>query len=128
MTSLPWMSSQARTQRSHRMQASWSTAMTGLDESVPRPEPHGSSVVSRATPKPSASSSSRLSPVVVSLGVLGARRLVGHQQLGQRGRLRSSSGVAVLTSMPSSHGRTQAAAKTRPPVSTTHIRQTPTGS
>ena len=68
MTSLPWMSSQARTQRSHRMQASWSTSMTGFDESVPRPEPHGSSVVSRATPKPSARSSSRLSRVVVSLG------------------------------------------------------------
>ena len=43
-------------------------------------------------------------------------------------RLRSSSGVAVLTSMPSSHGRTHAAANTRPPVSTTHIRHTPTGS
>ena len=43
-------------------------------------------------------------------------------------RLRSSSGLEVVTSMPSSHGRTHAAAKTRPPVSTTHIRQTPTGS
>ena len=43
-------------------------------------------------------------------------------------RLRSSSGVEVVTSMPSSHGRTQAAANTRPPMSTTHIRQTPTGS
>ena len=43
-------------------------------------------------------------------------------------RLRSISSVAVLTSMSSSHGRTQAAANTRPPVSTTHIRQTPTGS
>jgi hypothetical protein len=49
------------------------TSMTGLDESVPAPEPQGSSVVSRATPKPSASSSSRLSRVVVSFGVLGAR-------------------------------------------------------
>ena len=43
-------------------------------------------------------------------------------------RLRSSSGVEVLTVMPSSHGRTHEAAKTRPPVSTTHIRHTPTGS
>ncbi len=42
ITSLPWMSSQARTHRSHRMQASWSTAMTGLDRSTPRPEPQGS--------------------------------------------------------------------------------------
>ena len=41
MTSLPWMSSQARTQRSHRMHESWSTAMTGLDRSVPRPLPSG---------------------------------------------------------------------------------------
>ena len=49
MTSLPWMSSQARTQRSHRMQASWSTAMTGLDRSVPRAGPRGS-VPSAATP------------------------------------------------------------------------------
>ena len=42
MTSLPWMSSHARTQRSQRMHASWSTAMTGLDRSTPRPEPRGS--------------------------------------------------------------------------------------
>ncbi len=40
----------------------------------------------------------------------------------------STCGVAVLTSMPSSHGRTHAAAMTRPPVSTAHMRQTPTGS
>ena len=43
-------------------------------------------------------------------------------------RLRCTSGVAVCTSMPSSHGRTHAAANARPPVSTTHIRHTPTGS
>ena len=34
----------------------------------------------------------------------------------------------VVTSMPSSHGRTHAAASTRPPTSTAHIRHTPTGS
>ena len=34
----------------------------------------------------------------------------------------------VETVIPSSHGRTQAAAKARPPTSTTHIRHTPTGS
>ena len=128
MTSLPWMSSQARTQRSHRMQASWSTSMTGLDESVPRPDPHGSSVVSRATPKPSARSSSRLSRVVVSLRSSARGGWSDISSSVSVARLRSSSGVEVVTSIPSSHGRTQAAAKTRPPVSTTHIRQTPTGS
>ena len=43
-------------------------------------------------------------------------------------RLRSTSGVSVLTVMPFSHARTQAAANAGAPVSTTHIRQTPTGS
>ena len=36
--------------------------------------------------------------------------------------------VAVLTSIPSSHGRTHDAAYTRAPTSTTHSRHTPTGS
>src|SRR5918998_1330319 len=40
MTSLPWMSSQARTQRSQRMQASWLTLITGLESSSPRPVGH----------------------------------------------------------------------------------------
>src|ERR1043166_8641846 len=35
------MSSQARTQRSHRMQASWLTLITGLESSSPRPWPCG---------------------------------------------------------------------------------------
>ncbi len=43
-------------------------------------------------------------------------------------RLRSTSGVSVLTVMPFSQARTQAAANTGAPVSTTHIRHTPTGS
>ena len=43
-------------------------------------------------------------------------------------RLRSISGVAVLTSMPLSQARTQDAANAGVPTSTTHIRQTPTGS
>src|SRR5262249_7984431 len=34
---------------------------------------------------------------------------------------------AVSTFIPSSHGRTHDAARTRPPVSTIHMRQTPTG-
>ena len=43
-------------------------------------------------------------------------------------RLRSSSGVAVLTCMPFSQARTHDAANAGAPTSTTHIRQTPTGS
>ncbi len=43
-------------------------------------------------------------------------------------RLRSTSGVSVLTVMPFSQARTQAAANAGAPVSTTHIRHTPTGS
>src|SRR5215211_9312038 len=41
ITSLPWMSSQALTQRSQRMQASWLTEMTGFEWSSPRPEAMG---------------------------------------------------------------------------------------
>ena len=83
MTSLPWMSSHARTQRSHRMQASWSTLMTGFEESVPRPEPHGRSVVSRARPKPSRQV--RAACCRPSWSAWGPRRvgLVGDQQLGE---------------------------------------------
>ena len=44
MTSLPWMSSQARTQRSHRMQALWSTAITGDDTSRPLAEARGAKI------------------------------------------------------------------------------------
>ena len=128
MTSLPWMSSHARTQRSQRMQASWLTSMTGFDESWPRPEPHGRSVVSRATSNPSASSSSRLSPVVVCFGSSARGGWSAMSSSVSTARLRSISSVSVLTVMPSSHGRTQAAANTRPPVSTTHMRHTPTGS
>ena len=43
-------------------------------------------------------------------------------------RLRSISGVAVCTCMPLSQARTQDAANAGAPTSTTHIRQTPTGS
>src|SRR3989442_7497095 len=41
MTSLFWISSQPRMQRSHRMQALWSTAMTGEDTSCPFSEMYG---------------------------------------------------------------------------------------
>ena len=84
ITSLPWTSSQARVHRSHRMQASWSTAMTGLDRSTPRPEPRGSPL-SRGHPVPVGQ---REQFVVTGRGLLGvglARRLVGQQQPGQHG-------------------------------------------
>ena len=71
--------------------------------------PVGSSPVP-AHPNRSARPSSSLSPVVVCLGS-GGGRLVGQQQLGQRGPGPLDAGVAVFTFMPSSHGRTQAAAK-----------------
>ena len=85
MTSLPWMSSQARTQRSHRMQASWSTSMTGFDESVPAAR----SARQLGGLAGDAEAVGQVEQQVVAggglLGVLGARRLVGHQQLGQDG-------------------------------------------
>ena len=109
MTSLPWMSSQARTQRSHKMHESWSTAMTGLEKSVPRPEPAGRPS-SRLTPYRSASASSSLSPVVVCLGSRSRSGWSDSSSWVSTARLRSTSGVAVLTSMPSSHARTQDAA------------------
>ena len=127
MTSLPWMSSQARTQRSHRMHASWLTAMTGLDRSSPRPEPAGRPA-EPDSPKCSARASSSLSAVVVCLGSCPAAGWSDNSSSVRVARLRSTSGVAVLTSMPSSHGRTHAAAYARAPTSTTHMRQTPTGS
>ena len=127
ITSLPWMSSQARTQRSHRMHESWSTAMTGLDRSVPRPPPSGSPS-SRATPNRSARASSSLSPVVVCLGSADRSGWSASSSSLSTARLRSSSGVAVRTVMPSSQARTQDAANAGAPTLTTHIRQTPTGS
>ena len=90
------------------MQESWSTAITGLDRSVPRPEPRGR--VSPVTPKTSDSSSSRLSPVVVCLGSFSGSRWSATSSSVSVARLRSISSEVVVTSMPSSHGRTQAAA------------------
>ena len=127
ITSLPWMSSQARVHRSQRMQASWSTAMTGLDRSTPRPEPHGRPV-SPATPYLSASASSSLSAVVVCLGSRSRGGWSDSSSLVSMARLRSTSGVSVFTCMPFSQARTQEAANAGAPTSTTHIRQTPTGS
>jgi len=91
------------------MQASWSTAMTGFELSVPRPVDSGSRP-SRVTRYRCARASSSLSPVVVCLG----SRLAGGWSASSSSvsvaRLRSTSGVAVLTSIPSSQDRTHAAA------------------
>src|SRR5215471_4229298 len=62
MTSLPWMSSQARTHRSQRMHASWSTAMTGLEVSVPRPEDSGQGPVTEERGLGSAGGSRGVAP------------------------------------------------------------------
>src|SRR5215469_12340101 len=127
ITSLPWMSSQARTHLSHRMHASWSTAITGLDRSTPRPEPQGSPS-SPLTWYLSASASSSLSCVVVCLGSRSRGGWSDMSSLVSIARLRSSSGVSVLTCMPFSQARTHDAANAGAPTSTTHIRHTPTGS
>src|SRR5918999_1977846 len=126
MTSLPWMSSQARTQRSQRMQASWLTAITGLEKSSPRPRPRGRS--SWLTPYRCTRTSSSLSAVVVSLGSSSGGGWSTSSSRVSMARWRSTESVFVLTSMPSSHGRTQAGASTRAPMSTTQTRHTPTGS
>ena len=127
MTLLAWMSSQARTQRSHRMQESWSTAITGLDMSVPRAGP-GSRSATPVMAKPSATAISSLSAVVVCFGSSSRGGWSATSSSVSTLRRFWISGVAVATFMPSSHGRMHAAASTRPPMSTTHIRHTPTGS
>ena len=83
MTSLPWMSSQARTQRSQRMQASWLTAMTGLEWSSPRPEPRASSAVLLLDAVPAHEHEQLVVGGRRLLGVLLDRRLVDQQQLGE---------------------------------------------
>ena len=108
------------------MQESWSTAMTGLDKSAPRPEARGKA--SWVTPNRSASASSSLSPVLACLASCSRSGWSDSSSSVSTARLRSSSGVDVVTSMPFSHARTQDAAKAGAPTSTTHIRQTPTGS
>ncbi len=113
------------------MQESWSTAMTGLETSVPRPDARGSPcwpALARATPNRPASASSSLSPVVACLASSSRAGWSDSSITVSTARLRSSSGVAVVTSMPFSHARTQDAANAGAPTSTTHIRQTPTGS
>src|SRR5215469_7303565 len=101
--------------------------MTGLELSTPRPEPHGRPL-SLLTPYLSARASSSLSPVLVCLGSASRGGWSDSSSLVSMARLLSSSGVSVLTCMPLSQARTQDAANAGAPVSTTHIRQTPTGS
>ena len=69
-----------------------------------------------------------MSPVVVCLGSASRGGWSDSSSLVSMARLRSTSGVAVFTSIPLSQARTQDAANAGAPVSTTHIRQTPTGS
>src|SRR5579863_4470873 len=102
--------------------------MTGLDKSTPRPEPQGKPVLSRVTPYLSASASNSLSPVVICLGSRSRGGWSETSSLVSVARLRSSSGVLVLTVMPFSQARTQDAANAGAPTSTTHMRHTPTGS
>ena len=123
MTSLFWMSLQARMHWSHRMQAWWSTAMAGEESSCGRELPCGSRTF---TPYARANSNSLSSPVVASLGdCLGCS--LSNSSVSMP-RQRSTFSVAVRTTMPSSASRTQEAAMTRAPsTSTAHMRHTPTG-
>jgi hypothetical protein len=69
-----------------------------------------------------------LSPVVVSFGSSSTGGWSAMSSSVSTARCFSTFAPPVVTSMPSSQGRTQAAARTRPPTSTAHMRQTPTGS
>ena len=105
--------------------------MTGLEKSVPRPAARGSPcwlALAWLTPNRSARASSSLSPVVACLRSCSRSGWSDRSSSVSTARLRSISGVAVFTSMPFSQARTQAAANAGAPTSTTHIRQTPTGS
>src|SRR6266481_7853907 len=123
-TKLLLTSSQARMQRSQRMQASWSTAMAREESSLPRATVR---FAKRAweTPATFASVSNSQSPEF-------CWRAHGEGWSD----IRSSKTVflafktlseLVTTFMPGSTRRTQEAARTRAPVSTTQSRQTPTG-
>ncbi len=83
--------------------------MTGFDMSMPRPPPSGMPS-SRSMPYRRASTSSSLSAVVVSFGSSSVGGWSAISSCVSVPRRCSTSGVAVFTSMPSSHGRTQAAA------------------
>src|SRR5260370_1669732 len=123
-TKLFLIASQPRMQRSQRMQASWSTAMAREESSLARATVR---FAKRAweTPATFASVSNSQSPEF-------CWRAHGEGWSD----IRSSKTVflafktlseLVTTFMPGSTGRTQEAARTRAPVSTTQSRQTPTG-
>src|SRR6266436_5224292 len=123
-TKLSLISSQPRMQRSQRMQASWSTAMAREESSLPRATVR---FAKRAWEAPAAfaSVSSSQSPEF-------CWRVQGEgwsDIISSRTVLRAAKTFSefVTTFMPGSTGRTQEAASTRAPVSTTQSRQTPTG-
>src|SRR5712692_9494701 len=123
-TKLPLTSSQPRMQRSQRMQASWSTAMAREESSLPRATVR---FAKRGweTPAVFASVSNSQSPEFCWRAqgegwsdIRSSRRVL---------RAPKTFSELVTTFMPGSTGRTQEAARTRAPVSTTQRRQTPTG-
>src|SRR5712692_772491 len=123
-TKLPLTSSQPRMQRSQRMQASWSTAMAREESSLPRATVR---FAKRGweTPAVFASVSNSQSPEF-------CWRAQGEgwsDIKSSRTVLRAAKTFSelVTTFMLGSTGRTQEAASTRAPVSTTQSRQTPTG-
>src|SRR5258707_531910 len=123
-TKLFLISSQPRMQRSQRMQASWSTAMAREESSLPRATVRFAKRACEA-PAAFASVSSSQSPEF-------CWRAQGEgwsDIKSSRTVLRAAKTFSelVTTFMPGSTGRTQEAARTRAPVSTTQSRQTPTG-
>ena len=125
MTKFFFTSVQPRMQRSHRMQAVWSTLMNSEDSSCPwgegRDEKRGAATP-QAVPKRSSSQS-----CVDCWRSHGEGWSLSSSSASVR-RARCTPSVAVATTIPSSAGRTQAAASTRAFLtSTVHTRHTPTG-
>src|SRR6266478_1464869 len=123
-TKLLLTSSQPRMHRSQRMQASWSTAMAREESSLPRATKR---FAKRGweTPAAFARVSNSQSPEFCWRAqgegwsdIMSSRRVL---------RAFKTLSELVTTFMPGSTGRTQEAARTRAPVSTTQRRQTPTG-
>src|SRR5713226_3905523 len=123
-TKLLLTSSQPRMHRSQRMQASWSTAMAREESSLPRATKR---FAKRGWETPAAFErvSNSQSPEFCWRAqgegwsdIMSSRRVL---------RAAKTFSELVTTFMPGSTGRTQEAARTRAPVSTTQRRQTPTG-
>src|SRR5712664_3476598 len=123
-TKLFLISSQPRMQRSQRIQASWSTAMAREESSLPRATVRFAKRGCEA-PAAFASVSNSQSPEFCWRAhgegwsdIMSSRTVL---------RAFKTFSELVTTFMPGSTGRTQAAERTRAPVSTTHRRHTPTG-